>query len=93
VVPGFVTQFGSPTADGFGPVDRSALPCETSPLPFSPMTVGVALAGRDTGSTQLFVTLATLPRLDGQYAWLGTASGPWGALVAGDVIRKATLTD
>jgi cyclophilin family peptidyl-prolyl cis-trans isomerase len=93
VVPGFVAQFGSPTADGFGPVDRKALPCETSPLPFAPWTVGVALAGRDTGSTQLFVTHASVPRLDGQYAWLGTASGPWGSVAAGDLIRKATLSE
>jgi cyclophilin family peptidyl-prolyl cis-trans isomerase len=93
VVPGFVAQFGSPTGDGFGPTDRPALPCETSPLPFSSLTVGVALAGRDTGSTQLFVTHASVPRLDGQYAWLGTASGPWGSVAAGDVIRKATLSE
>jgi cyclophilin family peptidyl-prolyl cis-trans isomerase len=92
VVPGFVTQLGSPTGDGFGPTDQPALPCETSPARFTPGSIGMALAGRDTGSTQLFVTHGSFPRLDGQYAWLGTASGPWGAVVEGDVIRKAKLS-
>jgi cyclophilin family peptidyl-prolyl cis-trans isomerase len=92
VVPGFVSQFGSPTADGYGGVKGLApLPCETSPLPFGPLTVGVALAGRDTGSSQLFVTHQAIPRLDGQYALVGTAKGPWDQLIDGDVIRKAKV--
>jgi cyclophilin family peptidyl-prolyl cis-trans isomerase len=91
VEPGFVVQFGSPSADGFGGSDRPALACETSPLPFEGSMVGMALAGRDTGQSQLFVTLATHPHLDGQYAWLGTARGPWGALAPGDLIRKVTV--
>jgi cyclophilin family peptidyl-prolyl cis-trans isomerase len=88
VVPGFVAQFGAPFGDGFGgPEGKPALRCETSPLPFVPFAVGVALSGRDTGSSQLFVTLGPAPHLDGQYALLGTASGPWAALAEGDVIR------
>ena len=94
VVPGFVSQFGSPTADGYGGVQGLAsLPCETSPLSFGPLTVGVALAGRDTGSSQLFVTHQAIPRLDGQYAIIGTASGPWDQLIDGDVIHKATVVE
>lgn len=91
VVPGFVVQFGSPTGDGFGDPQRPALPCETSPVAFGEMSVGMALAGRDTGSTQLFITHGSYPHLDGQYAWLGTASGPWRALAPGDVIRSVTV--
>lgn len=91
VVPGFVAQFGSPTADGFGAGKRPPLPCETSPARFGPLVVGMALAGRDTGGTQIFVTHASHPHLDGQYAWLGTAAGPWSTLAAGDVIRKVTV--
>ncbi len=92
VVPGFVSQFGSPTFDGYGGVSGlPPLPCETSPLHFAPLTVGVALAGRDTGSSQLFVTHAPTPHLDGNYALIGSASGPWDALIDGDVIQRATV--
>lgn len=92
VVPGFVSQFGSPTADGYGGVKGlPSLPCETSPIHFGPRTVGVALAGRDTGSSQLFVTHAATPHLDGDYAEIGTATGAWDTLVDGDVIHKATV--
>lgn len=92
VVPGFVVQLGSPTFDGFGgPKGRPALPCETSWQRFFDGSVGMALAGRDTGSSQFFVTLSALPQLDGQYAWLGRASGPWSSLVEGDRIVRARL--
>ncbi|MEM6786397.1 MAG: peptidylprolyl isomerase [Myxococcota bacterium] len=92
VEPGFVVQFGSPTGDGYGGVEGlAALPCETAPIPFGRYHVGVALAGRDTGSSQLFVTLAPQPRLTGAYAWVGTASGPWPQLVAGDRIERAVV--
>lgn len=93
VVPGFVSQFGSPTADGYGGVKGlPSIPCETSPLPYVRLSVGVALAGRDTGSSQLFVTHAATPHLDGDYALIGTATGPWDELVDGDVIKKAKVT-
>ncbi|WP_437928936.1 peptidylprolyl isomerase [Sorangium sp. So ce291] len=92
VVPGFVTQFGAPFGDGAGgPPGRPALRCETSPVPFEPLRVGVALAGRDTGSSQLFVMHARAPHLDGQYAAVGVAAGPWAALVDGDVIRSVKV--
>jgi len=94
VVPGFVSQFGSPTADGYGGAPKKLpMPCETSPSPFTPMSVGVALAGRDTGSSQLFVTHTATPHLDGKYAILGTATGPWDALVDGDRIIKAKIVE
>jgi cyclophilin family peptidyl-prolyl cis-trans isomerase len=94
LVPGFVAQFGSPSGDGFGGVKGlPALPCETSPVPFGERSVGVALAGRDTGSSQLFVTFAPTPHLDGEYAWLGTAEGPWEALVEGDVIHDVIVEE
>lgn len=94
VVPGFVTQFGAPFGDGYGgPPGKQALRCETTPLPFEPLRVGVALSGRDTGSSQLFVMHARAPHLDGQYALVGTASGPWASFVDGDIIRKATVRE
>ena len=92
VVPGFVVQFGAPFADGIGgPEGKPALRCETSPIPFAPLSVGVALDGRDTGSSQIFVTLARHPHLDGLYAEIGTASGPWSSLAEGDVIHRVKI--
>jgi peptidyl-prolyl cis-trans isomerase B (cyclophilin B) len=92
VVPGFVTQFGAPQGDGFGGAPgKPAMRCETGPLSFVPLAVGVALAGRDTGSSQLFVTHARTPHLDGSYSVIGTATGEWAAFVDGDVIRKVTV--
>ena len=92
VVPGFVTQLGSPTGDNSGgPKGKPALRCETSPLPFEPLRVGVALAGRDTGSSQLFVVHARTPHLDGLYAIVGTAAGAWAAAVDGDLIRTVKV--
>ena len=93
VVPGFVAQFGDPEGDGYGGDDKPPLRCETSPLPFGIGAVGVALAGRDTGSSQLFVTLGRHPHLDGQYAWLGEAGPGWDQLAAGDRILHAHVSD
>ncbi|MCL2825112.1 MAG: peptidylprolyl isomerase, partial [Polyangiaceae bacterium] len=91
VVPGFVVQFGDRDGTGYGGANIDALRCELSPVPFRQGTVGIALGGRDTGSSQLFVTLAASPHLDGDYAVIGTASGPWDALVEGDRIGNALV--
>jgi cyclophilin family peptidyl-prolyl cis-trans isomerase len=93
VVPGFVVQFGDKAGDGAGGCGREALRCETSPAPFDAYTVGVALAGRDTGSSQFFVTLSRVPHLDGDYTILGSAAGDWAAVAEGDVIRKVTVVE
>jgi cyclophilin family peptidyl-prolyl cis-trans isomerase len=91
VVPGFVAQFGDPGGDGFGGPGQEPLRCETTPRPFDAMSVGVALAGRDTGSSQLFVTLARSPHLDGEYALVGRAAGDWNSVAEGDVIQRVTV--
>ncbi|MBK6519727.1 MAG: peptidylprolyl isomerase [Polyangiaceae bacterium] len=94
VDPSFVVQFGSPFADGYGgPTDLPPLRCETSPRPFDTLDVGVALSGRDTGSSQLFVMRARHPHLDGSYAIVGRASGSWDLVFEGDVIHKASVSD
>jgi len=92
VVPGFVAQFGDPTGDGYGGDERPPLRCETSPVPFEVGSVGVALSGRDTGSSQLFVTLGRYPHLDGDYAWLGQAGPGWDRVAAGDRILRAVVS-
>jgi cyclophilin family peptidyl-prolyl cis-trans isomerase/uncharacterized SAM-binding protein YcdF (DUF218 family) len=92
VVPGFVVQFGDPDGDGYGGAG-TLLRCETSPVPFKPLAVGMALAGRDTGSSQVFVTLARTAHLDGEYTHIGSADGDWAALSEGDVIREVRVQE
>jgi cyclophilin family peptidyl-prolyl cis-trans isomerase len=92
VVPGFVAQLGDRGGDGYGG-SGALLRCETAPVPFAPLDVGVALAGRDTGSSQLFVTLTRSPHLDGEYAWIGRADGDWSAVAEGDVIRAVRIQE
>jgi cyclophilin family peptidyl-prolyl cis-trans isomerase/HEAT repeat protein len=90
VVPAFVVQLGDPQGDGYGGSGRS-LRCETSPVPFGLLDVGIALGGRDTGSSQFFVTLGRFPHLDGDYARVGHAEGDWFAVAEGDVVRHVKV--
>ena len=92
VVPGFVAQFGDPDGDGYGGSGTS-LRCETSPVKFGVNDVGMALAGRDTGSSQMFVTLSRTPHLDGEYTRVGHAEGDWSLVAQGDVIRDVTVEE
>jgi cyclophilin family peptidyl-prolyl cis-trans isomerase len=92
VVAGFVAQLGDRGGDGYGGAG-DLLPCETAPVPFQAFDVGVALAGRDTGSSQIFVTLARTPHLDGEYAWVGRAEGDWSAAAEGDVIQAVHVEE
>jgi cyclophilin family peptidyl-prolyl cis-trans isomerase len=92
VVAGFVVQLGDRGGDGYGGSGQ-LLRCETSPVSFGALDVGVALAGRDTGSSQIFVTLAAQPHLDGEYAWVGRAGGDWDGVAEGDVVREARVEE
>ena len=71
VVPDFVVQGGDPRGDGEGGPGFS-LRCEVSPRSYMRGTVGMALAGKDTGGSQVFVTLSPQPHLDGRYTIIGT---------------------
>jgi cyclophilin family peptidyl-prolyl cis-trans isomerase len=71
VVPDFVVQGGDPRGDGEGGPGFT-LPCEVSPRTYLRGTVGMALAGKDTGGSQLFVALSPQPHLDGRYTIIGT---------------------
>ncbi len=93
VVPGFVVQFGDPGGDGFGGAGKPPLACETAPVPFPALGVGVALSGRDTGSSQLFVTLGRYPHLDGDFTLVGRADSGWSSVATGDVIRKVEVLE
>ena len=95
VVPGFVVQLGDPEGDGYGGSGTS-LRCETSPVPFGVLDVGMALAGRDTGSSQFFVTLSRTPHLDGEYTRIGRAEGAesdWASVAQGDVITDVRVVE
>jgi cyclophilin family peptidyl-prolyl cis-trans isomerase len=93
VVPGFVVQIGDPDGDGFGGPDLPPLRDQVTLEPFDVGSVGIALAGRDTGLSQFFVTLRRAPHLDGEYSLIGHAEPGWSDLVAGDLIREVTVRD
>ncbi|MEE2649695.1 MAG: peptidylprolyl isomerase, partial [Acidobacteriota bacterium] len=70
VVPGFVIQAGDPTAVGYGGAPGS-LRSEETPIPYTHGTVGLALAGRDTGGSQFFIVHSLEPHLTGIHPVLG----------------------
>jgi cyclophilin family peptidyl-prolyl cis-trans isomerase/HEAT repeat protein len=70
VVPNFVAQGGDPRGDGWGG-PGFALRDELSLAPFGAGDVGLALAGPDTGGSQLFVTLTPQLHLVGRYPHVG----------------------
>jgi cyclophilin family peptidyl-prolyl cis-trans isomerase len=79
VVPDFVVQLGSPvdTMDG-GP--GYTMRCENSLDWYGPGSVGMALAGKDTGGSQFFITTNAAPHLTGKYTRLGEVEDPDRAL-------------
>jgi cyclophilin family peptidyl-prolyl cis-trans isomerase/HEAT repeat protein len=86
VIPDFVAQGGDPRGDGFGgPGHR--IPCENSDLPYLRGSVGMALAGKDTGGSQFFVTHSDQPHLDGRYTLFGKVEEGM------DVVDNLSATD
>lgn len=75
VVPDFVVQMGSPydTMDG-GP--GYSVRCEDSTTWYGPGSVGMALAGKDTGGCQFFITTNATPHLTGKYTRVGEVEHP-----------------
>ncbi|HJL19918.1 MAG TPA: peptidylprolyl isomerase [Sandaracinaceae bacterium LLY-WYZ-13_1] len=95
VVPAFVVQGGDPRGDGYGGPGWSQR-CEDNRLPYRRGTVGMALAGRDTGGSQFFVTHSAQPHLEGRYTAFGQVVeglDVLDALQAGDTLRGATVTN
>ena len=93
VVPGFVVQLGDPDGDGFGGPNLPPLRDQVSSDSFELGSVGVALAGRDTGLSQFFVTLRATPHLTGEYSLIGKADPGWERLATGDRIVKASVLE
>lgn len=74
VVPDFVVQGGDPRGDGNGGPGY-AIRDEINLLRYERGTVGMALAGPDTGGSQFFITLSPQPHLDGGYTVFGRVIG------------------
>lgn len=81
VVPAFVVQTGCPRGDGYG-ASAPPMRCELSDLPFLRGTLGIALAGKDTGASQFFITHVRTPHLDARYTVLGRVTMGWEVLDA-----------
>lgn len=70
VVPNFVVQDGDVRGDGNGGPGWQ-IRCEINQLPYKRGMVGMALAGKDSGGSQWFVTHSPQPHLDGGYTVFG----------------------
>jgi HEAT repeat protein len=70
VVPDFVIQGGCPRGDGWGGPGYM-IPCEYNMVRYDRGYVGMALAGKDTGGSQIFITHSPQPHLDGRYTIFG----------------------
>lgn len=73
VVPDFVVQAGCPRGDGWGGPPHS-IRCEINTLRYQRGSVGMALAGKDTGGSQWFIAIAPQPHLDGGYTIFANVS-------------------
>lgn len=95
VVPYFVIQGGDPRNDTEGGPGYT-LRCEINLRPFEKGSVGMALAGKDTGGSQFFITLSPQPHLDGGYTCFGRViSGMHVAerIVPGDRILRVSIME
>ncbi len=95
VVPAFVAQAGCPRGDGWGGPGYT-IRCELNARPYVRGSVGMALAGKDTGGSQFFICHRATPHLDGRYTNFGDVESGMDvvdALVPGDVILGVTLLD
>lgn len=70
VVANFVSQGGDPRGDGSGGPGYT-ITCENNDAPYTRGAVGMALAGKDTGGSQFFLTHSEQPHLDGRYTLFG----------------------
>ncbi len=70
VVPHFVIQGGDPRNDQEGGPGYT-IRCEINMRAFERGSVGMALAGKDTGGSQFFITSSPQPHLDGGYTCFG----------------------
>ncbi len=89
VVPDFVVQMGSPF-DSMSGGPGYSLRCEDSLDWYGPGSVGMALAGKDTGGCQFFITTNATPHLTGKYTRVGEVEHPERALPLLDGLTVGT---
>lgn len=94
VVPNFVVQTGGTRGDGYGSLNYT-IRSEFGQLNYNTSgIVGMASAGKDTESTQWFVTLAPAPHLDGKYTVFGMVRDGQNVIdkiEIGDIIEKVEM--
>jgi cyclophilin family peptidyl-prolyl cis-trans isomerase len=86
VVPDFVVQVGDPRGDGWGGPGY-VIPCEYTDTPYERGTIGMATAGKDTGSSQFFICHSEQPHLNRRYTVFGKV------LDGMDVVDKIEIED
>jgi len=95
VVPNFVIQAGDPQGSGQGGAGRT-IRDELHPAPYLRGTVGMALAGPDTGGSQFFIMHSPAPHLDGRYTVFGKVISGMEVvdkIRQGDVIERMHVVD
>ena len=95
VVPNFVVQGGDPRGDGDGGPGY-AIRDEHNQEPFLRGTVGMALAWRDTGGSQFFITHGPQPHLDARYTMFGRVIAGMevvDAITQWDVMKRVRVWD
>ena len=93
VVPNFVIQGGDPRGDGWGSPGYS-IRSEFNMHPYLRGTVGMASAGKDSESSQFFITHSPQPQLDGRYTVFGQVTSGMDvvdAIQEGDVMEIVTI--
>jgi cyclophilin family peptidyl-prolyl cis-trans isomerase len=95
VVANFVVQDGDSRGDGEGGPGYT-IRDELNDRPYLRGTVGMALAGRDTGGSQFFITHSPQPHLDGRYTTFGRVINGMDVvdrIQQGDVIERVRVWD
>ncbi len=95
VVPGFVIQGGDPRGDGNGGPGYT-IRCEVGQRPYGRGAVGMALAGKDSGGSQFFITHVPTPHLDGGYTlfgWVTEGMDVVDRIEPGDTIAEVEIWD
>ncbi len=93
VIPDFVAQGGDPRGDGWGG-SGNTVPDEVNSARYDAGTLGMAINGQDTGSSQWFVTLSPQPHLNDRYTAFGRVTSGLDAaraLLPGDRIESVTI--
>ena len=91
VIPGFMIQGGDPTGTGTGGPGYK-LKAEFNDMKHERGVLSMARTNDpNSAGSQFFVMHARAPHLDGAYAIIGTAKGPWASFIDGDAIRSVKI--